>query len=102
MGIIDYYRVETERLISTQEEIIELQKRELQFITNEFLIQVAYTEHLKTICDIEKIDYPRYDVFLDEYIFLQGELEDENYLYENELRFNDLIIKATRMKGFLQ
>lgn len=89
-----YYSVEIEELITKQDELIELQSRELTFATNELKLQIAYTERLKLILDLNNIEYERYSEFLNEDLFANNELMDKGYLYENELDINILLTKA--------
>lgn len=89
-----YYSVEVEELITKQDELIESQSRGLTFATNELKLQIAYTERLKLILDLNNLEYKRYPDFLNEDILTNNELADEDYLYENELNIDILLIKA--------
>jgi len=93
-----YYNVEVEQLIDEQQAVIEKQSRELMFITNELKLQIAYTERLKLNLDLNNIEYKRYSDFLNEDIFIYNELVDADYLYENELDIDVLLVKS-RIKG---
>ena len=95
VAFINYYNIEAEQLISRQEEVIEMQQREIVFLANTVFIQIAYTEHLKVPLESNGINYDRYLAFLEERLFRNGELDDDNFLYENVLDLNLLLIYAT-------
>jgi len=89
-----YYNIEVEELVDKQEKLIEEQSRGLTFATNELKLQIAYTERLRLILDLNGIEYKRYSDFLSEDIFKDNELKDENYLYEADLDMEILLIRA--------
>ena len=95
VAFINYYNIEAEQLISRQEEVIEMQEREITFLANTLFIQIAYTEYLKMRLESNGINYDRYLYFLEERLFRHDELDDDNFLYENALDLDLLLIYAT-------
>jgi len=92
----NYHLTELTELIERQEETIELQNREIIFLTNSFFIQCTYTEHLKIELEEHNIEYNLYSEFCKDYLFRFGELDDANFLYENELDFENLLLRGSQ------
>ena len=83
--------------LTTSENIIKTQDRELNYITNEFMIQVAYTEYLKMRLSSEGIDYINYLDFYNDTLDL--DYEDDDNLYEKLLDLDLLLLKAIEKGG---
>ena len=96
-----YYNVELEELLDRTLETLKKQDRELTRVGNELKLQVAYTEHLKIILEINDVEYERYSDFLNNRIFRAGQLTDPEYLYTNTLDLEYLLMLATNLGGLI-
>ena len=96
LAFTNYDIVELKQLLDRQDVIIEYQARELIYITNHFYIQCAYTEHLKMELEKNNLEYNLYSEFCKDYLFRFGELDDTNFLYENELDFENLLLRGSQ------
>ena len=96
-----YYNVELEELLDRTLETLEKQDRELTRAGNELKLQMAYTERLKIILEVNDIEYERYPDFLDNRIFRAGQLTDAEYLYTNTLDLEYLLMLATNLGGLI-
>jgi len=92
-AFVNYYTVAMEQLINRQQAVIIAQDRELTYLANVFYIQCVYTEFLSAKLEDNNIEIMNYKDFCNEYLFPYSELENENYLYDNELSLNVLLRK---------